>query len=118
MINTREFEEVLKKELETLEAELRRIGRINPKNPADWEARPEEMDVLPSDPNEVADSIEAFEENTAALKQLEIRYNEVKEALERIKGGVYGRCEIGGEEIELERLRANPAAKTCVAHMK
>ena len=117
-INPKHFEDRLKEEFKTLEVELRSIGQRNPANPADWEAKPDKMDVMPSDSNEVADSIESYEENTGILKQLEIRFNEVKKALEKIKIGKYGLCEVDQKPIENERLEANPAAKTCLKHMK
>ncbi|MEK7081784.1 MAG: TraR/DksA C4-type zinc finger protein, partial [Patescibacteria group bacterium] len=85
--------------------------------PADWQPTPEKTDVLASDRDEVADSIEAFEENAAILKQLEIRYNEIKAALQKIEKGEFGSCETCGELIEEARLAANPAAKTCKTHM-
>ena len=65
----------------------------------------------------MADSIEQYDNNKAILEQLEIRLNEVKRALEKIENGTYGKCEVSGEDIELDRLEANPAAKTCKAHM-
>ena len=107
----------LETELRKLEAELKSIGRRNPSNKEDWEATGATMDILPSDPNEVADSIEEYETRSAELKELEIRYNEVKTALQRIERGTYGTCLIGGEPIEPERLEANPAATTCKKHM-
>lgn len=112
------FEEQLRAELATVEKELKSVGRKNPANPADWEAKPDRMDVMASDPNEVADSIESYEENTAILKQLEIRYNEINAALERIKNGAYGLCSVDKKPVEAERLMANPAATTCREHMK
>ncbi len=112
------FEELLKAELATLEKELKSIGQRNPTNPADWEAKPDKMDVMASDSNEVADSIESYEENTGILKQLEIRFNEVKSALDRIKNGTYGLCEVDQQPIEENRLEANPAATSCVKHIK
>lgn len=105
-------------ELKSVETELKTVGRKNPDNPADWEPMPEKMDISPADDNEVADSIEAYEENTAILKQLEIRFNELKNALVRIEKGTYGICEVGKEVIEAERLDANPAATTCIKHVK
>ena len=39
------------------------------------------------------------------------------DALERIEKGTYGICEVGNEEIEEDRLNANPAARTCKAHL-
>ncbi len=35
----------------------------------------------------------------------------------RIEDGTYGVCTVSGEEIETERLEADPAAKTCKAHL-
>lgn len=112
------LEQRLEKEEKRVEKELRSIGRINPSNPKDWEAKPDRMDTLPADPNEVADSIESYEENTAILKQLEIRLNEIKEALERMKAGTYGTCKVCGKPIKEARLAANPAAVTCVEHTR
>jgi RNA polymerase-binding transcription factor DksA len=118
MENTKHFKTLLESELKVVEKELESIGRINPSNPSDWEAKPDQMDTLASDSNDVADSIESYEENTAILKQLEIRFNEIKKALEKIEKGTYGLCEADHHPIEKERLEANPAASTCVAHMK
>ena len=116
-MKTEKFKENLTEELAKVEAELKTVGQINPANPADWEPIPEKCDVLASDRDEVADSIEVFEDNAGILKQLEIRYNEIKTALARIEKGEYGTCEVCGEQIEEARLEANPAAKTCKAHM-
>ncbi len=65
---------------------------------------------------DTAEQIEGFEDNTAILKELEIRYNEVLAALARIDAGSYGVCDVGGEAISEARLEANPAATTCVEH--
>lgn len=111
------FEEKLTKELAELEAELGSVGRKNPDNPKDWEAVPEKMDTLAADESELADSMESFEGNAAILNQLETRYNEVKQALARIRAGTYGICTKSGEIIEKDRLEANPAATTCKKHL-
>ena len=111
------FKKVLGEELVRLEEELKTVGTRNPDNPSDWEAVPAPLDVLASDSSERADSIEEFEENSGILRELEIQYNEVKAALERIENGTYGKCEDDGEEIPLERLKAFPAARTCIKHI-
>ena len=116
--DTKHLEEKLKAELGIVEKELKTVGRKNPSNPADWEARPDKMDVMPADSNEVADAIESYEENAGILKQLEIRFNEIKGALDRIGNGTFGLCETCQHPIEAERLEANPAASTCIKHMK
>lgn len=117
-INIKHFEEKLREELAILEGELQNIGRKNPSNPADWEAKPDKMDTMASDSNDVADSIESYEENTGILKQLEIRWNEIKSALKRVDDGTYGLCSVDQKPIEMERLEANPAATVCKAHMR
>lgn len=111
-----EFKEQLEEEQEELEQDLSMIGRINPDNPEDWEAVKADLNVMETDLNEVADTFEEFEENAAILNELEIRLREVKHALEKIEEGNYGICEVSGDEIPLERLEVNPAARTTVEH--
>lgn len=115
-LDIQHFKGLLEKELSTLETELKSVGHINPDNPKDWEPSSGEVDVNASDSADIADNIESYESNTAILKQLENQYNDVKLALEKIGKGTYGICEISGEPIEKERLEANPAARTSVAH--
>jgi len=115
-MNTNHFKQKIEEELQTVTEELSTVGRRNPDNPKDWEATPEEGEVDTADPNVVADKFEEFEANTAILKQLEIRFNELKEALSQIENGTYGVCKICAKEIEPERLNANPAATTCIEH--
>ncbi len=117
-IDTKHFKDKIQKEFELVEGELKGIGRRNPANPADWEAVETDTNLDSADPNDVADNIDSFEENTALVKQLEIRWNELKNALARIEAGTYGVCEVCGKPIESERLEANPAATTCIAHKK
>lgn len=114
-MDTAPFKATLEAEKATLEAQLATVGRRNPSNPNDWEPVPQATG-LESDVLDTAEQIEGFEDNTAILKDLEIRYNEVLAALARIEEGTYGTCEVGGEAISEARLEANPAATTCVEH--
>lgn len=116
-IDTVKFKEKLEEELSTLEVELKTVGRINPDNPDDWEPIPGDIKSGGADKNEGADSIEQFRENTEILKELEIRYNNIKLALKKIEEGTYGICEVCGDQIELDRLEANPAARTNKEHI-
>lgn len=111
------FKDKLEEELSLVEKELNDVGRKNPDNKADWEAEPADFDTDAADSSEAADRIEEFEENTAVLKELEIRYNDIKDALKKIEDGTYGICEVSGDPIEEDRLIANPAARTCKKHM-
>lgn len=115
-IDTEYFKKKLEKELKTLDTELKSVGHKNPSNPKDWEPGTTDVDVEASDLADTADNIENYELNTAILKPLEKQYNDVKLALDKIRKGAYGVCEIGKEPIEQERLEANPAARTCLKH--
>ena len=116
--DTTYFKRELEKEYTTLVDELKSIGRINPQHSGDWEATSNNLAVDAADEGEVANVIDSLEENTAILSKLEPRLNEVKAALERIRSGAFGICTVCNKPIEEERLVANPAATTCVAHMK
>jgi RNA polymerase-binding transcription factor DksA len=115
-MNIEHFRERLTAEKATLEAELATVGRRNPSNPADWEAVPQEVG-LEADPNDQADQMEGYRENAAILTDLENRYNDVLGALSRIEAGTYGTCGVCGAAIEDDRLAAEPAARTCKAHL-
>ncbi len=116
MINTEHFKEMLSKECNLLESELRTLGRKNPDRAGDWEAIRKDDNAKAED-GDVAEEIEEYEKNNAILGQLEIKLNDVKSALSKIEKGTFGLCEVCGEEIEEDRLEANPSAKTCKAHM-
>jgi len=117
-METNKYKIILEAEKEKLLKELATVGQKNPSNLADWEAKPTNLDSDSADENEVADTIEEFEENSGILKQLEIQLNDVEHALKGIEDGTYGKCEVCGEDIPEERLEANPAATTCIQHTK
>lgn len=112
------FKEKLLKEKIVLEDELNSIAMVNPNNPAGWDATSGKIETDSADENEVADKFEELEENEIILNKLKPQFNEVKAALERIEKGTYGICEVSGEPIEMERLEANPSARTSMKHMK
>lgn len=115
-MNTREFEKLLLAEKVSIEETLSSLGTKNPKNPNDWEPAYPDLNVDSSDKNDMADEVEEFDNALGVNTMLEEKYREIVSALERIKRGTYGKCEKGGEMIDIERLRANPAARTCVKH--
>lgn len=116
-IDTEYFKKRLEGEKDSLERELSQVARKNPGNPSDWEPIPAERDTSQADENTVADSIEDYESNSAIANTLEARYNDVRSGLDKIKHGTYGLCQICNKEIEIDRLEANPAARTCKEHM-
>ena len=112
------FRQKLEVEKKLLEEELEKVGRRNPDNLSDWEATPPvDRDVSQADENTVADAIEGYEGNLAIVNTLETRYRDIKSGLDKIKHNTYGLCQVCGEEIDMERLEANPSARTCRKHM-
>ncbi len=116
-LDTQHFKDLLLKELSTLESELETVARKNPDRPADWEAVEGNVMTDNTEEGDVADGLEEYENNKAVASQLEKQLADVNTALAKIENGTYGKCEISNEAIELDRLEANPSARTCKAHM-
>lgn len=116
-IDIEHFKQKLEGEKTQLIKELESIGVRNPSFAEDWVPKADEMSVDQSDPNEASDKKESYVSNLGINAPLETRYNNVKDALERIEAGTYGTCNVCGKEIDTERLEANPAATTCREHM-
>lgn len=116
-MDTQTYKTRLQEELVAITADLAELGIHNPGNVADWIATPNKGGAE-ADPNVAADRVEDWTERRSVLSQLETRYNNVRNALAKIDAGTYGICEVGGEQIEADRLDANPAARTCKTHME
>lgn len=112
-----ELKSMLESDLATLNTELSSIGVQNAVT-GDWSAVPAETDgEAESDYTDQADYVEDFESRSARLGEIEKKYKDVVDALAKMESGTYGVCEKSGEPIELDRLMANPAARTCKAMM-
>ena len=116
MTNTNDLKAKLLEEKARLEGELSGVGHRNRELEGDWEPSAPDLNNPTADVNDVADSMEAFEESAAIEVELEARLLEVDAARARIDAGTYGVCRICGEKIEHARLEANPSAPTCIAH--
>lgn len=116
MTNTNNLKAKLLEEKARLENSLSGVGHKNPDIKGDWEPSAPDLNNPTADINDVADSMEAFEENSAIEVELEALLLEVDSALARIEAGTYGICRICEKKIEDERLNANPSAPTCIAH--
>ena len=110
------FRTRLEQELATLEVELTDIGTQDSQNPRDWHGTNGDLETGTADATILADRFEAKTTNEGIVNELEERLNNVKDALERIKKGTFGMCEHDDKKIPIQRLEANPAAKTCIEH--
>lgn len=111
---TTKLEERLNQELATLELELTDIGKMDNINPKDWHGTNGDLETGTADAAILADRFEAKTTNEGIVSELEERYANVQDALERIKKGTYGVCENCSTKIPTPRLEANPAAATCI----
>lgn len=116
-MNTEHLKGRLEAELASIERELSDVASKDPQG--EWEAKETAMDTLPpmADANEAADKIEEYEENKGIDHALTARQRDIEDALAKMSAGTYGSCEVCGAHIEDDRLEANPAARTCKAHM-
>lgn len=112
-----ELKTKLEHEKQVLEEELGHLGTKNPDAPGDWMTAKPEGDEFGADRTDNAGVIEDMHTRNASMNELEGRYNNVTRALEKMTAGTYGTCELSGHDIEIDRLMANPAARTCKAHM-
>ena len=110
-----ELRGALEAEKDSLEEELASHGRVQGET-GDWQGASTGFDGEEADPLDVADQIEELATNVPLVEELEARHTDVEEALEKMENGTYGTCEECGEDIPLDRLEANPAARTCIAH--
>ncbi|OHA57468.1 MAG: hypothetical protein A2114_01565 [Candidatus Vogelbacteria bacterium GWA1_51_14] len=115
-MDTVKYQAKLEEEKVRLTEELEAIAEHRPEVPGDWQAKPESSDLSTRD--DVAEKFEELEERRATEHTLENRLKEVTNALAKIKAGTFGLCEVGNEPIEEDRLAANPAARTCKAHLE
>jgi len=113
------YKEKILVEIAKIEEELGHLGIKDPKS-GDWGARlTEENEGDSADTNTLADRDEEFLGRANVLGEVEMQYKELVHALDKINHHpeLYGICEVSGQPIEEDRLEANPAARTCKAHM-
>jgi RNA polymerase-binding transcription factor DksA len=118
MIDTALYKQRLEKDLSEVVENLKELGLHNPSVKGDWLALPQDVNTQEADPNVGADRAEDWLERNAILGELEAQYNNITRALGKIEAGTFGVCEIDNVEIEEDRLEANPAARTCKAHIE
>lgn len=106
-----ELKEALLKEKKELENNLGKIARPVNKKEGDYETS---FDELGTDKDDNATEVDQYTQNLSVETSLEKKLQEVIDALEKMDNKTYGICENCQEEIPIERLKANPSAKTCI----
>ena len=105
----------LEKKKESVEKELKNFAEKDQKLKGDWDTKYPRFESSASDSlEEAADEVEEYSNLLPIEHSLELKLVEVKKALDRIKKKKYGKCEICGKDISLERLKVFPEAKNCI----
>lgn len=112
----KELRSALEVEKKRLEEELARFSKRDPRLAGDFDTQNVNFGGTTTDRDVDADTneVEEFEKLTAVEEALELRLKEVNEALARIDTKDYGACTKCKKSIAPDRLRANPAATTCL----
>lgn len=105
-----ELKEKLVSEKNRLEKDLARFA-TSTGTPGSYETRIQDMGT---DPDENASEVEEYVDNLGLENNLEDQLKDVTDALAKMEVGTYGICEDTGKEIDLDRLRAYPAARTAL----
>ncbi len=108
-----EFKESLEKEKRTLTQELKSFAHPDKNVKGDWDANYQDIG---NDEDENAQEVTEYATRLPLEHQLETRLRDVADALEKIKNNTYGICGKCGAAIDVGRLRAEPAARTCIQH--
>jgi DnaK suppressor protein len=106
----KELEDKLLEEKKKLENELSRFAKPT-LIPGDYETRFEDIG---RDEDDNVSEVEQYSDNLALENTLEKELKKVDDALKRIGSGTYGICQNCGQEIDIERLKAYPAAQNCI----
>jgi len=106
-----ELKSALLKEKAELEADLGRIAKPVDAERGDYKTSFEDIG---RDREDNTTEVEQYTDNMPVEMTLEKRLRDVINALEKIEKGTYGICANCNQEIEIERLRANPSARRCV----
>ena len=115
-LDKKKIKEKLEKERDVLLEEVKDMGKLNT-DTGEWEAVPQELDVPEADQNDAADRFENFEERSSMIRDLGARLNNILRAIKGLSNKSFGRCEVCKKDIEMDRMKANPAARTCKKHL-
>lgn len=104
-----ELRDSLERERANLERELAEHGR---KVNGNWQGVAQGFQENEPDETDEADKMEELATNVPLVETLEARLKDVTDASAKMERGTYGVDEKNGKPISLERLKANPAART------
>ena len=109
-----ELKKTLEKEKALLAEELRSFAQPDKNVKGDWDAKYQDLgDSWDENSQEVTE----YATRLPLEHELEVRLQNVTDALEKITNNTYSICEKCGEVISIERLKAEPSARVCTSQI-
>lgn len=106
-----ELKSALLKEKESLEQDLGKIANPVDKKTGDYETSFEDIG---SNMEDNTTEVEQYASDLPVEVSLEKNLQDVLAALNEMEKGTYGICQNCQQEIDPERLKINPSARTCI----
>ncbi len=105
-----ELKSILLREQKNVEENLSKIAKVVDKTTGDYEAS---FDDIGPHREDNATEVEQYADNLPVELTLEKKLQDILDALKKMEEGSYGICEKCKAEINIERLKVNPSARTC-----
>lgn len=115
MIDTQLYKTLLETERDEINNDLSSISVKDPIT-GNYSTTSDTSETQPDD-SDLDDRNEDFENDSAMTETLSLKLKDINDALLKIQNGTYGICEVCQNQIEEERLQANPSARNCIADM-
>jgi len=111
-----EFKEKLEKEKKQIEKQLKTFATKDKNVKGDWDTKFPNLNGASgeADLETSADEVEEYNSLLPIEYNLELRLQNINDALKKIKKRDYGICEKCKKQIPNERLRVYPEAKLCM----
>ncbi len=107
-----ELKKKMKKEKESIEEIMSDFAKESKSVPGDWDTRFPDFKAKGT-LDEEADEVEEYSSLLPIERTLEMKIQNINDALEKIEKNKYGKCETCGKEIGEDRLNLIPETKTC-----
>lgn len=99
----------------SIEAELGKFAKKDENLKGDWDTKFPKADggIGSQILEDAADQVEEYVNLLPVEHNMELRLQSINSALEKVKKGIYGKCEKCGKKIAEERLKIYPEAREC-----
>ncbi len=109
------LKEKLEEQKVSIEEELGKFAKKDENLKGDWDTKFPKADggIGSQILEDAADQVEEYVNLLPVEHNMELRLQSINSALEKVKKGIYGKCEKCGKKIAEERLKIYPEAREC-----